>query len=297
MCIMAAAVGFKRGSSMESQIRDIYIGDRLPRLQAATACLNVGPKLRGAGRFCIVVGGFAVVVLLAQHVPPTSPILWAYLAVLGLGIYLYRPDPQPWALPAAGLVILAVLAADLYVDYEVWHRSHVAPHENGIGLIVEVLLAVNLFWNYLSYKRNLSATDADTLAEMRGLALATNKADLDQDTGIIELAHRNDRVRVRRLDRFVLLVTRHYIAFGKYSKLDAVAILRLEELSLAADGTPKAGRDIKFRLSGPGMKTQAMKLKPQYLSRVSGLGIATAGLPAMKHESGDATQETLSPED
>lgn len=268
---------------MELSLREIYIGgDRLPRFQAAAICLGINPKLRRAGRFCIIVGGLAVVFLLAAHVPITSPVLLAYLAVLGFGVYLHRPDPQPWALPAAGLVIISVLAESIYTEYEIWHRSHVAPQGGGVGVIIDILLAAALFGSYWSYKRNLAATDSDTLAELREFAMGVNKADLDRDTWIVELTQRNNRVRLRRLDQYVLLVMRHYVAFGMYSKLDAVAILKPEALTLAVIGTPKPGRAVKVRLSGPGMKTLVMKLKPQFLSRVSGLAITTTGLPVPK---------------
>jgi hypothetical protein len=273
---------------METQIPDIYIGDRLPRVQAAVACLNVGPKLRSAGRYCIIVGGFVALYFLAHGVPITPLAVLVYLFVLGFGVYLYRPDPAPWALPAAGSLILAVLVAGFYFDYLNWRRTRVVPHLDPVGVLIEVLLAGALFWNFFSYRRNLSNTDGETLAGIRQLALAVNKADLERETRIIELAHRNYLARLRRLDRFVLAVGRHYIAFGRYSKLDSVAIVKPEEVSLAVEGAPKPGRDLNLRFSAPGMKSLAVKLKPKHLSRVASLGIAATGLPSADLEAGGA---------
>lgn len=269
---------------MESEEKQIYIGDRLPRFQAAVACLGVRPKLRAAGWFCIIVGGLAAFVITRSHVPATSPVLWAYLAVFCFGIYIYRPNPQPWALPAAGFIILAVLAVEVYAAYGLWRRSHVAPEGGGLGTIIDIVLAVTLFVSYFSYKRNLAATDDATLEELREIAFAVNKADLDRNAGIVELTHRNNRVRLRRVDQYVLVVARHYIAFGKYSKLDAVAIVKPDALRLEVVGAAKPGHALKVRLSGPVMKTAVMKLKPQYLARLSNLGIATTGLTAAKQE-------------
>lgn len=264
--------------------RQVYLGDRLPRFQSAAACLAVGPKLRRAGRFCIIVGGFAALILIRWHVPATSPVLWAYLAVLGFGMYLHRPDPQPWVLPTAGLIILAVIAEGIYEDYDVWHRSHVAPLGGGIGVIIDALLAAALFASYLSYKRNLAATDPATIAELREFAVAVNKADLNSDTRIVELTQTNNRIRLQRLDQYVLLVARHYIAFGRYSKLDGVVIAKPDQIRLEVVGKAKPGRDVKIRLSAPGVKTAVMKLKPQFFPRVSGLAIPTAGVPTVQEQ-------------
>lgn len=87
---------------MDQQARIAHIESRLPQFQAAAACVGVGPRLRSAGRFCMIVGAIAVLILLANHPSLTSIALWAYLALFGFGAYLYLPDPHPWALPAAG---------------------------------------------------------------------------------------------------------------------------------------------------------------------------------------------------
>lgn len=267
---------------MDLLARIAHFESRLPQFQAAAACIGVGPRLRRAGRFCVIVGAIAVLILLAHGVPLASPVFWAYLALLGFGIYLCLPDPQPWALPAAGLVIIAVLGESLLVEYLEWRQPHVTPHGNGIGVIIELLLALSLFGSYISYKRNLSATDPDTLAELRQVAFAMNSADLDQQTGIVELTRKNERLRLRRLDPYILLVVRHYIAFGIYSKLDAVSILKPEDVAIAIVGEAKAGRIVKIRISGPGIKNWVMKLKPNYLPRIAALGIVTTGLPTVE---------------
>lgn len=179
-------------------------------------------------------------------------------------------------------MIIAVLAETVFVEYLEWRQSHVAPHGDGIGMIIEFILAMTLFGSYISYNRNLSATDPDTLAELRQVALAVNTADLDQQTGIVELTRKNERLRLGRLDPYILLVVRHYIAFGIYSRLDAVSVLKPEDVAVAAVGKAKAGRIVKIRISGPGIKNWVMKLKSEYLPRVAALGIVTTGLPAIE---------------
>lgn len=262
----------------QQQTPEIYLGDRLPRFQAAAACLGAGPMLRGAGLFCIIVGAISVLLFLAHGVTATPAVL-IYFAFIGFGIYLYTPDPQPWALPAAGFLMLAVLADTIYFEYEAYRRYHRTIGGGGLDMILDIGLAVMLLAGYVSYKRNRSATDPETLAELRALAIGINKADLDQDAGILELTRRNDRLRIRRLDGLVLLVSRRYIAFGRYSKLDGVAFLKPEALTLTGVGTPKPGKAVRVQFAIPGKKTATMKIKPQYLSRISALGIPAKGLP------------------
>lgn len=171
---------------------------------------------------------------------------------------------------------------EVYAAFGLWRRSHVAPEGGGLGTIIDIVLAVTLFVSYFSYKRNLAATDEATLQELREIALAVNKADSDRSTRIVELTHRNNRVRLRRVDQYVLVVARHYIAFGKYSKLDAVAIVKPDALRLEVVGAAKSGHALKVRLSGPGIKTAVMKLKAQFVSRVSSLAVQASGLPEVR---------------
>ncbi|MGH9491414.1 MAG: hypothetical protein ACRD17_12955, partial [Terriglobales bacterium] len=95
------------------------------------------------------------------------PALWAYVAVLALGIYLLSPAPQPWAMPAAGLVILAVLAQFWVFDYRIWRATHVVPNLDPIGSIAEIFVAVTLLAGYFGYERGRGETDGTTL---RGLS-------------------------------------------------------------------------------------------------------------------------------
>lgn len=276
---------------MEPDGGNLYIGDRLSYFQAAAGCLSIVPKLKRAGRFCVIAGGVGIILILAARASATSPFLWACLVLFGFDVYLYLPNPQPWALPAAGLVILAVLADGIYVEYQQWSRFHIAPQGDGVGVIIEVVLAVSLFGSYMSYKRSLAATDADTLAKLREIALAVNKSNLEQHSEIVELTQKNSRLRLRRLDRFVLIVVRHYIAFGVYSKLDAVAIEKPEAVVLSANGIPKLGRPVKLHFSAPGLKSLDVKLPPQYISRVLDLGVTTTGMIML--ETGSDTPKTL----
>lgn len=264
---------------MASPALGVYIGDRLRQFQAAAACLSVGPALRSGGLYCIFVGVIGMAILLALRVTAASPIFWAYLALSGLGVYLYLPDPQPWALLAGGLAILGVLAQGVYTEYDLWRRFHRVPSGGGIGGIIEIFLAIHLLASYASYKRHLAATDERTLAELREVALAVNKADVDQDAAIVELRRRNYRLRMRRWDKFVLVVTRRYIAFGIYSRLDGVAILNPQQISLAARGKAKPGRSLKLRVAGASKKAADFEIKPRYVDRIASLGVATAGIP------------------
>jgi hypothetical protein len=106
----------------------------------------------------------------------------------------------------------------------------VVPQGNGIGMFIELLLAINSGRELRLLQAESERQPMPTLNELRRLALAVNRADLDQATGILELARGNNRLR--RLDGLVLLVTRHYIAFGMYSKLDSVALLKPDALTL-----------------------------------------------------------------
>lgn len=271
---------------MEPEIRDIYFGDRLSTFQAAAVCLSIAPMLRQAGRYCIFAGGVTLGILLLKHTAIASPFLWISLALFSFGIYLHLPEPQPLALPVAAIIILAVVADSIYFDYEQWRLLHTAPKGVGIGLIVEVLFSLSLFKSYFSYKKNLSATDVNSMDELREVARAMNKADLSQKIEIVELAQKNNRLRLRKMDRFILLTERHYIAFGIYSKLDAVAVQIPTAVFLEAAGNSRPGKPLKLRFSFPPLKLVKVKLKPEYLPRISRLGIAIKGISA-EAEQGD----------
>lgn len=275
---------------MEPQTEDIYIGDRLSSFQAAAACIGIAPILRRAGRFCLFAGGISLGLLLLNHQSTDSLFFWVALALFGFGVYLHLPNPKPLALPVAAIVILAVLADGIYFEYQQWRQFHIPPRGDGIGIIIEILLAVSLFGSYLTYKRNLSATDLDTMSRLREFAIALNRSNLEENAEIIELTQKNNRLRLRKLDRYILLAARHYVAFGKYSKLDAVVIQTPEAVTIEAVGTSKPNKPLKFRFSCPPIKMVEVKLKPQYLPRISSLGLTITGLPMSKQDQ-DITQK------
>lgn len=271
----------------ETAMAAVHIGNRIDEVQAAAACLSVRPLLRGAARFCWIVGGILVLIFAAAHVPVASFPMLVALAMIAIGVYLYTPNPRPGSLILGALAIIAMWVNFGYQAYEVWQHSHRMLHFDPIALLVEVLLAGRLLSQYFSYRRHFAATDAQTIADLRDLADSVNKADLDQSADIVELMQKNNRVRMQRVEGYLLLVERHYIAFGKYSSLDAVRLVKPQEVAITAAGAGKPGKDIKLRLSTQGGKGVAMKMKPQYAARLAGLGMKVNGVAVEVHAAGE----------
>ncbi len=215
----------------EREGTSLYIGSRVAQFRAAAACLSLGPKLREAGIYCMWLGGFAVLYLIG-HSGMYSLTGLEFLALFAFGGYLFSPAPEPAALPIAGAVILVMLANELHHEYLAWRPSHAVIPFNPVFVLVEVGLAVSLFASYYTYRKKLAETDEGTLNELRALATGVNKADLAEDANIAELSSQKRRLRLCGRDNLIILVGRHYIGFHWYSKLDSVALVEPQSLSI-----------------------------------------------------------------
>lgn len=274
---------FRAGKRMDSQLTTLPIRSRRSSFDAAARCLSLGPLLRRGGVYCIVIGAVAVLVLGAWHTPAGSPVLWAYVAVVALGIYLLSPAPQPWALPAAGLVILAVLARFWVFDYRIWRATHVAPNLDPIGSILEIFVAVTLLASYVGYERGRGETDGTTLRELRSLARAVFRADPRQDSEVTELRCRGHLAQLCRVDGLVLMVIGRHSAWAIRSRVGRVVILDPKEIELRVLAAPKTRGGLKIRMQVsrlPELARRNWTMPPSFTERLTAMGVSVTGLGA-----------------
>lgn len=264
---------------MDPELAALPIRARRASFDAAARCLSLGPVLRRGGIYCIVIGFLAVAILLGRHAPAASPALWAYTAVLALGIYLLTPAPRPWALPAAGLVILAALAQFWFLVWRTWRVTHVMPGLDPIGSILEIIVAITLLASYFSYQRHRGETDDAAMRELRSLAKAIFRADPREDTEVAEFRCRGARAQLHRVDGLVVMAVGRHSVFSLKSRVGRIEILDPKEIQVHVLARPKPGARLKLRLRIarlPKLGKPTWKSTPASLRRLEAMGVAVA---------------------
>lgn len=261
---------------MDPELATLPIRSRRASFDAAARCLSLGPVLRRGGIYCIIIGVAAVLVLLARHDAAASPTLWAYVAVLALGIYLLTPAPAPWAMPAAGLVILAVLAQSWFFAWRIWRVTHVLPGLGPIGSILEIIAAATLLAGYFGYRRHRGDTDEATLRELRTLGRAIFRADPHEDTQVAGLRCRSARAQLCRVDGLVVMALGRRSAVRPTSVVGRIEILEPNEIALRIVAERKPGAQRKLRLAVsrlPKLGKPTWAAPPESLRRLEAMGV------------------------